>query len=87
MYGHAQNNKQKLRDTSDERRKYHLNNFLRNKLFKGDGSANKPKKRHAILLGASLAQRRIFIILSVIEKKEGTNLKNPSSSCLTSRHH
>lgn len=64
--------------------KYCLNNFLRNKLFKGDSSANKPKKKDASIFGGNLAQRHTCVVLSVIQRKEGTNLKNPNSSSLVS---
>lgn len=84
MCVHTQSNKQKLIGTRDGKPKYCLNNFLRNKLFKGDSSANKPKKKDASIVDTNLAQRHTCVVLSVIQRKEGTNLKNPNSSCLIS---
>jgi len=84
MCVHTQNYKQNLIGTRDEKTKYCLNSFLRKKLFKWDCSANKPKQKDASILGANLAQGCTCVVLSVIQRKEGTNLKNPNSSCLIS---
>lgn len=67
-----------------KKKKICLNNFLRNKLFKGDSSTNKPKKKDARILGVNLAQRCICAVLSVIQRQGGANMKNTNSSCLIS---
>lgn len=84
MCVHTESNKQNLMGTSDEKKKICLNNFLRNKLFKGDSGTNKPKKKDARILGANLAQRCICAVLSVIQKQGGANMENTNSSCLIS---